>query len=50
MEEPPDFRDTATDKTKRRSLRVSDLTEQELAEIARAEIPAAERYSLKDIE
>lgn len=50
MEEPTDFAGVAADKTKRRSLRVGDLTEQELAEIARAEVPAAERYSLEDVE
>lgn len=33
----------------RQSLSVADLTEEELAEIARAEIPVAARYSIKDI-
>lgn len=33
----------------RRSLSAGDLTDEELAAIARAEIPAAERYRVKDL-
>lgn len=40
----------ALKQAQRRSLSVADLTEEELAEIARAEIPVAARYSIKDIE
>jgi antitoxin StbD len=39
----------ALKQAQRQSLSVADLTEEELAEIARAEIPAAARYSIKDI-
>lgn len=35
-------------RSRRRSLSAGDLTDAELAQIARAEIPKAERYSLKD--
>lgn len=40
----------ALKQAQRQSLSVADLTDDELAEIARAEIPAAARYSIKDIE
>lgn len=39
----------ALKQAQRQSLSVADLSEEELAEIARAEIPAAARYSIKDI-
>lgn len=39
----------ALKQAQRQSLSVADLTEEELAEIARAEIPAAARYSIKDV-
>jgi prevent-host-death family protein len=39
----------ALKQAQRRSLSAADLTEQELAEIARAEIPKAARYSSKDL-
>lgn len=39
----------ALKQAQRQSLSVADLSAEELAEIARAEIPAAARYSIKDI-
>jgi antitoxin StbD len=39
----------ALKQAQRQSVSVADLSEEELAELARAEIPAAARYSIKDI-
>jgi len=39
----------ALKQAQRQSLSVADLTEEELAEIARAEVPPAARYSIEDI-
>jgi hypothetical protein len=51
MSKPPlDVKPIPVDPIKRKSLSVDDLHDREAGEIKRAEIPLAQRYSIKDLE